>query len=200
MGKFAQGLVAVAVLAASTMAMADSHVASQKAAPQPATAAAKDTLSGARKAFASGNLTGALNAYRDAVAKNPGDVNAMGEMGNVLFRMGLSVQATQAYFDAASAALKQNNPQVAQALLPIIMRTNPTLGGELQDRLFDMEAQQMDAQMETEMAAEDQAFEKETAAVDQAFEKEMKAAELQWESDAQSPQLPSAAAPQAQKG
>jgi hypothetical protein len=32
------------------------------------------------------------------------------------------------------------------------------------------------------------------------FEKEMKAAELQWESDAQSPQLPPAAAPQAQKG
>lgn len=189
MGKLAKGLVAVVVLAASTIAMAEGQVASQKDAPQPAPAAAKDTLSGARQAFASGNLPGALNAYRQAVAKNPNDVNAMGELGNVLFRMGLIAQATQAYFDAANAALKQNNPQIAQALLPIILRTDPILGGELQDRLFDMEAQQMDAQTEAEMAAEDQAF-----------EKEMQAAELQTESDTQVRQLPPAAAPQAQHG
>jgi hypothetical protein len=195
MGKLAKSLIAVAVLAASTMAVADTHVTSHKSASR-AVPAAKDTLSTARKAFASGNLTGSLNAYRDAVAKNPGDVNAMGEMGNVLFRMGLIVPATQAYFDAASAALKQNNPQIALALLPVIMRTNPVLGGELQNRLFDLEAQQIDAQMDTEMAAEDQAFEKEI----QAFEKEMKAAELQWESDAQSPQRTPTVAPEAKKG
>jgi hypothetical protein len=156
--------------------------------PAPAAAVAEDTLSKARLAFASGDVQGAVNGYREVLAKNPEDVNAMGELGNVQFTMGWVPQATQTYFEAANKALDQNKPEVAQSLLPVIMRTNPILAGELEGRLFDLEAQQMDAQMQAQEQAEAQQAAKE-AAQPQVMQ-----------SEAQPQALPPAAAPPAQHG
>jgi hypothetical protein len=165
--------------------------ASTQAAATPAQtpAVADETLSKARQSFASGDVQGAVNGYREVLAKNPEDVNAMGELGNVLFTMGWIQQATQTYFDAANKALDQNNPQVAQSLLPVIMRSNPILAGELQNRLFDLEAQQMDAQMQAQDQAEEKQAANEAAQAPQAMQ-----------SEAQTQALPPAAAPQAQHG
>ncbi|MCK7501927.1 MAG: hypothetical protein MZW92_77155 [Comamonadaceae bacterium] len=50
-----------------------------------ATANPQDALTQARQAFASGNVQGAVNGYREVLAKNPEDIDAMGELGNVLY-------------------------------------------------------------------------------------------------------------------
>jgi tetratricopeptide (TPR) repeat protein len=104
----------------------------------PATAApAADALSGARQAFAMGDLQGAINGYQAVLAQNPNDLNALGELGNVYYMTGWIHQATQTYFDAANKAIDQNRPDVAEALLPVIVRGNPMLASQLQDRMFE---------------------------------------------------------------
>lgn len=100
-------------------------------------AAAADALTQARQAFATGNLQGAINGYQAVLAQNPNDINALGELGNVYYMTGWMPQATQTYFDAANKAIDQNRPDVAEALLPVIVRGNPMLASQLQDRMFE---------------------------------------------------------------
>ncbi len=100
-------------------------------------AAAGDALSKARQAFATGDVQGAINGYQAIVAQNPNDLNALGELGNVYYTIGWSHQATQTYFDAASKAIEQNRQDVAEALLPVIIRGNPMLASQLEDRMFE---------------------------------------------------------------
>ncbi len=116
-----------------------------------------DALTQARQAFASGDVQGAVNGYREALAKNPEDINAMGELGNVLYATGWIAQATQSYFDAANKAIDQNRPEVAEALLPVIIQNNPMLASQLQDRMFELQSRQMDAQMGMPSGAQPQA-------------------------------------------
>jgi tetratricopeptide (TPR) repeat protein len=111
-------------------------------------AAAGDALTKARQAFATGDLQGAINGYQALVAQNPNDINALGELGNVYYMTGWMPQATQTYFDAANKAIDQNRPEVAEALLPVIVRGNPMLASQLQDRMFD-------AQMRADGMADD---------------------------------------------
>jgi hypothetical protein len=118
------------------------------AAPGPVST---DPLTQARQAFASGDLQGAIKAYQALLAGNPQDINAMGELGNVYFTAGWIPQATQTYFDAANKALDQNRPDVAQALVPVIEQNNPMLASQLHDRLFEIESQQMETQMQAQM-------------------------------------------------
>jgi len=114
----------------------------------PATATAttseQDTLTQARQAFATGNVKGAVDGYRELLAKNPNDIDALGELGNVLYTTGWIAEATQTYFDAANKALDQNKPEVAEALLPVIIRGNPMLASQLQNRMFELQSQQLD--------------------------------------------------------
>ena len=127
--------------------------------PASATASAspQDALTQARQAFASGNVQGAVSGYREVLAKNPDDIDAIGELGNVLYATGWTAQATQSYFDAANKAIDQNKPQVAEALLPVIIRGNPMLASQLQDRMFELQSQQMDAQMRAQSEPQPQA-------------------------------------------
>ena len=127
--------------------------------PASATASAspQDALTQARQAFASGNVQGAVSGYREVLAKNPDDIDAMGELGNVLYATGWIAQAAQAYFDVANKAIDQNKPQVAEALLPVIIRGNPMLASQLQDRMFELQSQQMDAQMRAQSEPQPQA-------------------------------------------
>jgi tetratricopeptide (TPR) repeat protein len=89
----------------------------------------------AREAFAAGNIDGAIAAYKEVLAGNPGNTDAMGELGNVYYATGRTTEAAQSYFDAASKSLDQNRPEVAQALLPAIGQGNPALAVELQQKL-----------------------------------------------------------------
>jgi cytochrome c-type biogenesis protein CcmH/NrfG len=100
-------------------------------------AAAGDALTKARQAFATGDVQGAINGYQALVAQNPNDINALGELGNVYYTTGWIHQATQTYFDAASKAIEQNRQDVAEALLPVIIRGNPMLASQLEDRMFE---------------------------------------------------------------
>ena len=115
----------------------------EAAAPVAAPAAtAEEVLAKARQAFAMGDVQGAINGYRELLAKNPNDLGAMGELGNVFYTTGWIPQATQTFFETANLAIAQNRPDVAEALLPVIIEGNPMLAGELQDRLFDIQMQQ----------------------------------------------------------
>lgn len=130
------GTTEQSVEAVGAVAPAAEPAAAPQAAPA-AVAAADEGLIKARQAYASGDVQGAINAYRELLTKNPNDIVAMGELGNVLFATGGSVQAAQTYFDAASLALAQGNQQLAEDLLPVIEEGNPMLADQLHDRLFD---------------------------------------------------------------
>jgi tetratricopeptide (TPR) repeat protein len=134
LGKF--GSAEKSVEAVSAVAPAAAPVAAPEAAPA-AVAASDEGLVKARQAYASGDVQGAISAYRELLAKNPKDIGAMGELGNVLYATGGSTQAAQTYFDAANLALAQGNQQVAEALLPVIEEGNEMLADQLHDKLFD---------------------------------------------------------------
>lgn len=99
-------------------------------------AGSEQDLYKAREAFAAGNVDGAIAAYKEVLAKQPGNADAMGELGNVYYMTGRTGEAAQSYFDAASKSLEKSKPEVAQALLPAIAQGNPALAMELQQKLM----------------------------------------------------------------
>lgn len=125
--------------------------------PASTTPRPQDALTQARQAFATGDVQGAVNGYRELLAKNPDDINALGELGNVLYTTGWIAQATQTYFDAANKAIDQNKPEVAEALLPVIIQGNAALGSQLQDRMFVLQSQQMEKQSQAQSEPQPQA-------------------------------------------
>jgi tetratricopeptide (TPR) repeat protein len=101
------------------------------------TAKAEDKLAAARSAFAAGDVNAAVEGYRAYIAANPKSIPAHGELGNVLYTVGAVAEASQAYFEAASLAVEQNQIEVAEALLPAVIEGNPMLANALNDKLFD---------------------------------------------------------------
>jgi len=100
-------------------------------------AKAEDKLSTARAAFAAGDVNAAIEGYRAYIAANPKSIPAQGELGNVLYSVGAVAEASQAYFEAASLAVEQNQIEVAEALVPAVIEGNPMLANALIDKLFD---------------------------------------------------------------
>jgi len=98
---------------------------------------AEDKLATARGAFAAGDVNAAIEGYRAFIAANPKDISAHGELGNVLYTVGAIPDASQAYFEAASLAVEQNQIEVAEALVPAVAEGNPMLANALIDKLFD---------------------------------------------------------------
>ena len=115
-----------------------------------AVANAQEAVVKARQAFASGDVRGAINGYQEVLAANPNDFGTMGELANVYYMTGWIPHATQMYFQTASKAIEQNRPDVAEALLPVIIRGNPMLASQLQDRMFDREVQQSEQSFNAE--------------------------------------------------
>jgi len=97
----------------------------------------QDKLTVAREAFATGDMNAAIKGYRAFIASNPADMAAHGELGNVLYTVGALPEAAQAYFEAASMAIEQNHPEIAEALLPSVIEGNPMLADQLSGKLFD---------------------------------------------------------------
>jgi cytochrome c-type biogenesis protein CcmH/NrfG len=98
---------------------------------------AEDKLATARGAFAAGDVNASIEGYRAFIAANPKDISAHGELGNVLYTVGAIPDASQAYFEAASLAVEQNQIEVAEALVPAVAEGNPMLANALIDKLFD---------------------------------------------------------------
>jgi len=116
-------------------------------------AKAEDKLATARAAFAAGDINAAVEGYRAFIAANPKSISAQGELGNVLYTVGAVSEASQAYFEAASLAIEQNQIEVAEALLPAVIEGNPMLANALNDKLFDH-------QVRTNMSQREQAEQK----------------------------------------
>lgn len=106
---------------------------------------ADETLGQAREAYARGDAEGAIRAYSELVKKNPSNMDAQGELGNVYYMTGRLPEAAQAFYEAAKLMIEQNQIGRAQALLPPIGQGNPALAGELQQKLMQM---QMPPQMQ----------------------------------------------------
>jgi len=98
---------------------------------------AEDKLATARGAFAAGDVNASIEGYRAFIAANPKNISAHGELGNVLYTVGAIPDASQAYFEAASLAVEQNQIEVAEALVPAVAEGNPMLANALIDKLFD---------------------------------------------------------------
>lgn len=125
------------------------------AVPAGTETAAADAVSGARQAFASGDMQGAIKAYQAVLAQNPSNLDALGELGNVYYRAGWMQQASQTYYDAATKAIEQNRLDVAESLLPVIVNGNPMLASQLEERMFEAQDRAMEAQMAAQMPADD---------------------------------------------
>lgn len=112
-----------------------------KAVPDPAAPPADRTdLGAARGAFAAGDIAGAVAAYQAAIAADPQDAEALGELGNVYYSSGQIENAARAYHSAALALAAQGRIGAARALVPTIRRYAPGLAASLQASLDDTAA------------------------------------------------------------
>ncbi len=104
-------------------------------APAPATTAeapiGQELLVNARTAYANHDILGAINAYRGYIDRNPGAIEARGELGNVYFGNGRPRDAAQAYFEAAMLKLKAGDVAGAQIFLDPVRQGDGALGDDL---------------------------------------------------------------------
>lgn len=121
--------------AAADKAQAVAAVSNQ--APAAVPAASKDQLMKARPAYASGNVAAAISSYREILSKNPQDVNAMGELGNVLYALGNTVEASRLYHGVAVNAIQEGRIGQAEALVQVISEHDPSAANALEHRIFD---------------------------------------------------------------
>jgi hypothetical protein len=90
----------------------------------------------ARRAFAVGDIPWAIHYYREHLAKNPRDPDAMGELGNISYRSGDLPAAAGLYYDAARILIERGNPGKASQLLLPVSEGNPALADDLYARLM----------------------------------------------------------------
>jgi hypothetical protein len=103
----------------------------------------EEKISGARDAFARGDVDGAVTLYNDYIKSNATDPDARGELGNVYYMTGRLPEATQAYYDAAKLLLDKKELDRVDALLPVIAQVNPMMADELTQKLHDAMGTQM---------------------------------------------------------
>jgi len=112
-------------------------------APAPAPPAASsqpqnaDLLIRAREAFARKDMIGAINAYRDYIDRNPGAIEARGELGNVYFATGRTRDAAKIYAEAAILQIEAGDVAAAQALSPAVRQADATIADELDKRIAE---------------------------------------------------------------
>jgi tetratricopeptide (TPR) repeat protein len=110
---------------------------SEARAPAPGAAepTAKDLLQSARAAFARGDIDQSISLYQELLKKEPGDVDARGELGNVLFDAGRLQEASRTYYETALRLAQAGDGERARALEPIIRRNAPQLADRLENEL-----------------------------------------------------------------
>lgn len=92
-------------------------------------------LDKARRAFAQGDIQGAITAYKAHLVLNPGDAQAHGELGNVYFNGGQTAEAADAFYAAALLLMADGRTETARALEPAIRTGAPALAADLLRRL-----------------------------------------------------------------
>jgi len=108
-------------------------------APAPVVAAPpptpQGTLDSARSAFARGDVSEAISLYQAILAQKPDDVDARGELGNVLLSAGRLQEAAEAYYDTAIRLARSGDSARARALVPVVRRNDPALADKLDAEL-----------------------------------------------------------------
>jgi tetratricopeptide (TPR) repeat protein len=93
------------------------------------------SIATARAAFARGDLQGAVSDYRAVLSETPDDPDILGELGNVYFASGQTVEAAEAFHAAALAMIEAGKDDQARALIPTIRNLAPALADDLAARL-----------------------------------------------------------------
>ncbi len=91
-------------------------------------------LLAARQLTVEGHYQEAVSLYRKQLSKNPNDVDAYGELGNVLWLTRHYAAAAQNYYEASTRLLDRGLPEAARPLLPIVERFEPVLGNLLRQK------------------------------------------------------------------
>ena len=92
-------------------------------------------LMAARRAYWIGNYPVALSDYRALLSAKPNIPALYGEYGNVLWHLGQSVSAANAYAHAARLLIQQGHYQQAANLIPMLSRLNPSAAGKVETLL-----------------------------------------------------------------
>jgi tetratricopeptide (TPR) repeat protein len=119
------------------------------AAPEAIVAAAAPpaaTLDNARAAFSNGDFQASLQAYKEYIALDSGNIDARGELGNVYYVSGNYQEAAQTYYDLSKILIGQKQLDQVPALLPVIGQVNPSLADELMQQISQIQQQSFDAQ------------------------------------------------------
>ncbi len=103
-------------------------------------ARAKDLLQSARAAFARGDVDQSISLYQELLKQEPDDVDARGELGNVLLDAGRLQEASQTYYETALRLARRGDGARARALEPIIRRNAPGLADQLENELKTLAA------------------------------------------------------------
>jgi tetratricopeptide (TPR) repeat protein len=105
---------------------------SERPAPQPsAEPSPVDLLRAAREAFERGEVNESIALYRQQLARDPSDIDARGELGNVLSGAGRLKEAAEAYYEAALRLSRAGQGARAQALAAVVRRHDAALADRL---------------------------------------------------------------------
>ena len=135
-----QGFEKMRIWTSSTL----SHSASTSEKPNEAAAeavapaaapAGPGLLLNARAAYARGDILGAINAYRNYIDRNPGSMEARGELGNVYFTSGRQRDAAQIFFEAAIMKLNGGDAEGAMTLAGPVRQGDAALADDLERRI-----------------------------------------------------------------
>ncbi|WP_333823443.1 tetratricopeptide repeat protein [Pinisolibacter sp.] len=129
------------VAAAPPAPAASVPAAPAKPAPAPAAPPAaapdvgSDLLAVARAAHARGDVTAAIRAYEDLIARQPKDAAVRGELGNVYWAAGRLQDAARSYHGAASVLIDAGRIADAVPLEAAIRKGDGALADDLARRL-----------------------------------------------------------------
>jgi hypothetical protein len=96
-------------------------------------------LLAARESIAGHRYQEGVLLYRKQLSDNPSDIDAYGELGNVLMFAQNYPYAAKNYYEAATRLLDAGLPEVAKPLLPVIERYEPLLANLLKQKAAQLD-------------------------------------------------------------
>ncbi len=129
-------VVAAAPPAPAPVVPAPVKPAPAASAPAPAASdVGTDLLAVARAAHARGDVTAAIRAYEDLIARQPKDAAVRGELGNVYWAAGRLQDAARSYHGAATVLIAASRVADAVPLEAAIRKGDGALADDLAKRL-----------------------------------------------------------------
>lgn len=96
-------------------------------------------LLAARESVARHRYQEAISLYRKQLSDNSGDIDAYGELGNLLMLFRYYPEAAQNYYEAATRLLDAGLPEAVRPLLPLIERYQPVLASWLKQKTAQLD-------------------------------------------------------------